>query len=127
GGGEVEDDRPVLRRPEVEGDRSPAAVAGVEVRRCARRRERRTPAAGLVARARPLHLDDIRAPVGHDLGRERAGEDPREGEEAGPGQGGATAAGRGRPAHRPPHSEPSSTPYPISSSWTSLTPSTIVS
>jgi len=53
----------VVADVEVEGDRSFVPVDGQEVRTLARRVERRTPPARVVAGARTLDLDDVSAQI----------------------------------------------------------------
>src|SRR5712671_5693839 len=73
---------------DIEGHRLLAAVDRKEVRRLARLpavlvlEEGRAPAARVVARARPLYFDDLRAEVGEVLRRPGPGEDAREIENA---------------------------------------------
>ena len=82
-GGEPAHDRLALGRLEIHRDRALAAIAGVEiggVEPLARRAfdEGRAPAAGIVAGARPLDLDDVGAEIGEALSGPGAGEDARE-------------------------------------------------
>ena len=68
---------------EIDRDRAFAAVAGVEIGgveplAVLAFEERRPPAARVVARSRPLDLDDVGAEVGERLTRPRPGEDAGE-------------------------------------------------
>ena len=72
-----------LRRLEIDRDGALAPIAGVKVSRrevAAVRTldEGRAPAAGIVARARPLHLHHVGAEIGQELADPGAGENAGE-------------------------------------------------
>src|SRR5699024_268775 len=92
---QAEEDLPIGRILEVEGDRALVPVDGLEVAAVAGVRGRREPAR-LIAAARLLDLEDVRAQVRQDVAGERTGQCAGQLEDADPREG----PGRGRPRSR---------------------------
>ena len=96
------DDLAPGRRAEIHCDRFLAAV-GAEVVGTENvgfvldGHERRSPASGIIARARPLYLDDLCAQVGQQLRRPGAGKNPGKIENAKSGQASIHACPAGTP------------------------------
>src|SRR5262249_9459701 len=74
--GQLVEQAQALVAAEVQGDAALVAVTGEEVG-AERAGEGRAPGTGVVARAGPLDLDDLRPQVAEDLATERAGQDAR--------------------------------------------------